>query len=79
MKAIILISSIFYILGLKISNKFELIKRSHPVEKTISTTIQEKQSVNAVKFDEEIKKVVTTDSLKVTDKEGDIIDESKHF
>ncbi len=38
MKAIILITSIFYILGLKISNKFDLIKKSNPVEKIISYT-----------------------------------------
>lgn len=36
MKAIILISSIFYILGLKISNKIDLIKHQHTsVEKVI--------------------------------------------
>ena len=36
MKAIILISSIFYILGLKISNKIDLVKRnSHSLEKEI--------------------------------------------
>ncbi|QIA07922.1 hypothetical protein [Draconibacterium halophilum] len=35
MKALILISSIFYILGLKISNKIDLVKKSNPVEKII--------------------------------------------
>ncbi len=38
MKTIILISSIFYILGLKISNKIDLIKKSNPVEKIITHT-----------------------------------------
>lgn len=33
MKAIIIISSIFYILGLKISNKIDLIKSSSKIEK----------------------------------------------
>ena len=36
MKAIILISSIFYILGLKIGNKIDLVKKSHPVDKVIT-------------------------------------------
>lgn len=33
MKAIVLISSIFYILGLKISNKIDLVNKPCPVEK----------------------------------------------
>jgi hypothetical protein len=36
MKAIILISSIFYILGLKIGNKIDLVKKSNPAEKVIT-------------------------------------------
>ncbi|MCY1723107.1 hypothetical protein OU798_22355 [Prolixibacteraceae bacterium Z1-6] len=43
MKTIILISSIFYILGLKISNKIDLIKKVTPVDKiTIHTAKPEK-------------------------------------
>ena len=38
MKAIILISSIFYILGLKIGNQIDLVKKSNPVEKIITNT-----------------------------------------
>ena len=37
MKAIILISSIFYILGLKIGNKIDLVKKVNPI-KTITAT-----------------------------------------
>ena len=79
MKAIILISSIFYILGLKISNKFELIKKANPVEKIITVDSPDKQSATTVKFDDEIKPVGTTDSLKVIKKEGNKFDESEHF
>lgn len=44
MKAIILISSIFYILGLKIGNKIDLVKKVNPVETiTATTTIKEPQ------------------------------------
>ena len=40
MKALILISSIFYILGLKISNKIDLVKKSNPVEKIITHKVK---------------------------------------
>lgn len=40
MKAIILISSIFYILGLKISNKIELVKKSNPMDTIVTKTIK---------------------------------------
>lgn len=39
MKAIILISSIFYILGLKISNHIDLVKKSNPVDTLITNKI----------------------------------------
>ncbi len=79
MKAIILISSIFYILGLKISNKFELIKKASPVEKIITVDTPDKKSVNAIKLNEEIQPVLSTDSLKVIEKKENGFDESKHF
>ena len=40
MKAIILISSIFYILGLKIGNKIDLVKKSNPPEKVITENVK---------------------------------------
>jgi hypothetical protein len=40
MKAIILISSIFYILGLKIGNKIDLVKKSTPVKKVVTEKIK---------------------------------------
>jgi hypothetical protein len=52
MKALILISSIFYILGLKISNKIDLIKQSNPVEKIITHTIKSDSHEKAADFDE---------------------------
>lgn len=39
MKAIILVSSIFYILGLKISNKIDLVKKTSRADTTISQTV----------------------------------------
>lgn len=39
MKAIILISSIFYILGLKLGNKIDLVKDNEPTPKVITNKI----------------------------------------
>ncbi len=52
MKAIILISSIFYILGIKISNKIDLIKKSSPVEKIITHTAKPNKQKNSANFTE---------------------------
>lgn len=50
MKAIILVSSIFYILGLKISNKFELIKKASPADTIISQTVQPRLNKKSIDF-----------------------------
>ena len=64
MKAIILISSIFYILGLKISNKIDLVKRSNPVDKIITNKITEEKQADAYCFKDEIGLKTDPDSLK---------------
>lgn len=49
MKTFILISSIFYILGLKISNKIDLIRHHSSVEKVIiqkSTNLKSEKSID---------------------------------
>ncbi len=51
MKAIILISSIFYILGLKISNKIDLVKKSNPVEKIITHKVKTAEPEKAASFE----------------------------
>lgn len=52
MKAIILISSIFYILGLKISNKIELIKKTNPVDTIVTKTIKSANPEKSIDFKE---------------------------
>jgi hypothetical protein len=68
MKAIILISSFFYILGLIISNKIEIIKSVNPVEKIISNTISATKSVKSIHFndarDDEAEVKTEADSIK---------------
>jgi hypothetical protein len=73
MKAIFLISSIFYILGLKIGHKINLIKSSNPVQKISCTTHAIKQATKTVYFSDEVKLKYDTDSLKnisVTEKKA---------
>lgn len=79
MKTIILISSIFYILGLKLGHKVDLLKRSIPVKKIITNTISEKvkETSNLVFFNEEAKKMNDTDSLKTEENNTDIKIKSK--
>ncbi|MBT3383400.1 MAG: hypothetical protein HN778_05710 [Prolixibacteraceae bacterium] len=64
MKAIILISSIFYILGLKIGNKIDLVKKSNPVEKIITNNIIVKKPAKTICFKDEVEIKVNQDSLK---------------
>lgn len=64
MKAIILISSIFYILGLKISNKIDLVKRTCPVEKVIMHTVKpdtQEDAVNLKEIESEKKEIENTE------------------
>lgn len=55
MKAIILISSIFYILGLKLSHKFDLVKRTESTEKIITHTAPVKKPDNAIDLSNDLK------------------------
>jgi hypothetical protein len=56
MKALILISSIFYILGLKISNKINLVKKSNPVDKIITHKVKAAEPEKNASFETEAKK-----------------------
>jgi len=63
MKAIILISSIFYLLGLKIGNKIDLVKKSEPSEKIITQKVKVEQPSNCCQFSEELANKTTLDSI----------------
>lgn len=79
MKAIILFSSIFYIIGLKIGHKIDLFKNHNPVEKISSTTNAVKQATKAVYFNDEVKPISDTDSLKNIDLVDKTVQEKTHF
>jgi hypothetical protein len=64
MKAIILISSIFYVLGLKISNKIDFVKRINPVEKIINNVIPPKKTDKVYRFHDDAEKKPEADTLK---------------
>lgn len=62
MKAIILISSIFYILGLKIGHKIDLVKKVNPA-KTITITTKIKEPMKCCEYAKEIIKKSDCDTL----------------
>jgi hypothetical protein len=63
MKTIILISSIFYILGLKIGNKIELVKKSDSNEKIITQKVKEKEPTDCCKYSDELANKTTCDTV----------------
>lgn len=72
MKAIILISSIFYILGLKISNQIDLIKKNNPVEKIIIQNTKPETQPKTVDFNTvQPEKTKKTEAVKETDNKED--------
>lgn len=63
MKAIILVSSIFYILGLKISNKIDLIKSTSKIEKVSVKEMAPVKSENTIEFNKAKELTVAKDSV----------------
>lgn len=64
MKAVILISSIFYIIGLKVSNQIDLVGKSNPVDTLISNKIVRQQPANSVQVFQVEENSIEIDSLK---------------
>ncbi len=79
MKAIILLSSIFYILGLKIGHKIDIIRSANPVQKITTTTNAVKSAAKSVYFTDEVKKTPAVDSLKCNDSVSRKTEETKHL
>ncbi len=79
MKAIILISSIFYILGLKIGNKIDLVKKSIPVEKIIIHKIQEFKPSKCISYNEKTIQKTNTDTVKGGTSYSDALLKNKEF
>lgn len=63
MKGIILISSIFYILGLKIGNKIDLVKKSELYEKQVTQKVKEKKPLDCCKYTDELANKEKTDTV----------------
>jgi len=79
MKAIILLSSIFYILGLKIGHKIDIIRTANPVQKITTTTNAVKSVAKSVYFTDEVKKTTAVDTLKQNDSVNRKTEETKHL
>jgi len=73
MKAIVLISSIFYLLGLFIGKKIDLVKKSVPVEKIIIHKIQEYKPSKCFCFNEKTIVKTKTDSTKVSNSHTNVL------
>jgi len=67
MKSLILFSSLFYILGLKIGHKIDLFKNYNPVEKITSTTNAVKSASKVFYFGDEPSDKSKADSVKIED------------
>jgi hypothetical protein len=65
MKTIFLISSIFYIIGLKIGHKIDVFKNYNPIEKITTTKQVIKEAVKPVYFQDEVKQDIKTDSTRI--------------
>ena len=64
MKTIFLISSIFYILGLKIGHKIDVFRNYNPIEKITTTKQVIKEAVKPVYFQDEVKQKSKADSIR---------------
>ncbi len=64
MKAVILISSIFYIIGLKVSSNINLVGKSNPVDTLISNKIIPYQPAKSVQIFQSDENINETDSIK---------------
>lgn len=62
MKTIFLISSIFYILGLKIGHKIDIFRNYNPIEKISATKQVIKETVKPVYYQDEVKQENKADS-----------------
>ena len=77
MKAIILISSIFYILGLKISNQIDLVKKCNPVDTIITNKIIATPPSKTIYFKGDDGPKVLADTIKEVKKSDDLLEKGK--
>lgn len=77
MKAIILISSIFYILGLKISNQIDIVKKSNPVDTIITNKITPTPPSKTIYLKDEAGLKILGDTLKEAKKSDDLLEKGK--
>lgn len=79
MKTILLLSSIFYILGLKLGHTVNFVKAPNPVQKITNTTNAVKSAAKSINFSDESRKVSSADTLKNDNESEKISQQIKHF
>lgn len=77
MKTVILISSIFYILGLKVGTNIDLAKNTNSVEKVNGNQIIPKTEGQTFEYRHEADDHLNPDSLKSHEESGKLLDNSK--
>ncbi len=79
MKTILLLSSIFYILGLKLGHTINFVKAPNPVQKITNTTNAVKSAAKSINFSDESRKVSSADTLKNDNESEKKSQQIKHF
>lgn len=79
MKSILLFSSIFYLLGLKIGHKIDLFKNHHPVEKISTTKDIVKPVTKSIDFNQELETKSDSITIQTTIDPGKIANEKTHL
>ena len=79
MKTILLLSSIFYILGLKLGHTINFVKAPNPVQKITNTTNAVKSAAKSISFSDESSKITAADTVKNGNETEKKTQQIKHF
>ncbi|KAF0237153.1 MAG: hypothetical protein FD181_2193 [Prolixibacteraceae bacterium] len=79
MKTIFLITSIFYVLGLKIGHKIDIFRNYNPIEKITTTKKVIRKAVKPVYFQDEVQKKSKADSTRSVQIADKKVVNSNHF
>lgn len=79
MKTIFLITSIFYVLGLKIGHKIDIFRNYNPIEKITTTKKVIRKAVKPVNFQDEVQKKSKADSTRSVQIADKKVVNSNHF
>ena len=79
MKTVILLSSIFYILGLKIGHKIDVVRAPVQIQKITNATHAVKSAAKSISFNSDSDKTTAVDSLRNNKETNKKEQQIKHF